>query len=111
MFAAVGLAPCGLSTVSAPVGTTFSIPFSVFDDGSPQLRSSVNRTVLIVSPCLPGQRATLDALQLSTSLEQLSTFCTSVTSAGKHIVTVASCHFTKVKLGTFCTSCMLIAPK
>ncbi len=80
MFAAVGLAPCGLSTASAPVGTTFSIPFSVFDDGSPPLQSTVNRTVLVISPCLPGQRATLVALQLSTLLEQLNTYCTSCIS-------------------------------
>lgn len=109
MFAAVGLAPCGLSTASAPVGTTFSIPFSVFDDGLPQLWASVNRTVLIVSPCSSGQRTTLVALLLSTSLEQVNTYCTSARSVGKRIDTVASCHFTKVTLGTFCTSCMLTA--
>jgi hypothetical protein len=95
MFAAVGLAPCGLSTASAPVGTTFSIPFSVFDDGLPQLRATVNRTVLIVSPCSSGQRATLVAVQLSTSLEQVNTCWASARSADKHINPVASYHLTK----------------
>ena len=109
MFAAVGLAPCGLSTASAPVGTTFSIPFSVFDDGLPQLWSSVNRTVLIVSPCSSGQRTSVVAVLLSPSLEQVNTFCSSARGADKHIDTVASCHLRKVSPGTFCNCCMLIA--
>ena len=59
LFADVGLAPCAMSTATAPVGTTFNIPFSVFDDGLPHLRSTVNRTVLVVPPCASGQAHSL----------------------------------------------------
>ena len=54
LFYKVGVTPCSLATASAAVGTTFTIPFSVYDDGYPQLRSTVNRTLLIVSPCSAG---------------------------------------------------------
>ncbi len=54
LFYKVGLTPCNLTTASASLGTTVVIPFSVYDDGSPQLKATVNRTVLIVSPCSAG---------------------------------------------------------
>lgn len=54
LFYSVGLTPCALATTSASVGTVFDITFSVFDDGSPQLQATVNRTLLIVSPCSTG---------------------------------------------------------
>ena len=54
LFYSLGLTPCALATTSASVGTVFVITFSVFDDGSPQLQATVNRTLLIVSPCSTG---------------------------------------------------------
>ena len=54
LFYRVGLTPCNLATASASLGIKFTIPFSVYDDGSPQLKSTVNRTLLIVAPCSAG---------------------------------------------------------
>lgn len=54
LFYKVGLTPCELATASASLGTTIVIPFSVYDDGSPQLKATVNRTILVVSPCSAG---------------------------------------------------------
>ncbi len=53
-FNSVGLAPCNLDTAAAALGTTILVPFSVYDNGSPQLMASVNRTLLVVSPCAAG---------------------------------------------------------
>ena len=58
LFSKVGLVPCNLGTASAPLGTKFIIPFSVYDDGSPLLKSTVNRTLLVVSPCASGKPPT-----------------------------------------------------
>ena len=58
LFYRVGLAPCNLATASAPLGATVTIPFAVYDEGSPQLKSTVNRTLLVVSPCSAGNTHT-----------------------------------------------------
>ena len=55
MFAVVGLTPCGMSTATASVGTTFTIPFSVYDTGLPHLGSTVYRAILVIPPCPSGQ--------------------------------------------------------
>lgn len=53
-FYSVGLAPCNLNTAVAAVGSSFTVPFAVYDNGSPPLASTVNRTLLVVSPCSAG---------------------------------------------------------
>ena len=54
LFYKVGLTPCNLATASAPLGATVTISFAVYDEGSPQLKSTVNRTLQVVSPCPAG---------------------------------------------------------
>ena len=55
-FYSVGLSPCNLNTATASVGSTFTIPFAVYDNGSPPLETTVNRTLLVVSPCSSGMQ-------------------------------------------------------
>lgn len=55
LFAVVGLTPCGLTTTTASVGTTFTIPFSVYDTGQPQMGATAKRTLVIAAPCSPGK--------------------------------------------------------
>ncbi|KAL0034115.1 hypothetical protein WJX79_009686 [Trebouxia sp. C0005] len=61
LFYKVGLTPCELATASASLGTTIVIPFSVYDDGSPQLKATVNRTILVVSPCSAEAKAVVNS--------------------------------------------------
>ena len=53
-FYKVGLAPCNLATAAATLGSKLTVPFIVYNDGSPPLQASVNRTLLVVSPCAEG---------------------------------------------------------
>ena len=46
-----GLSGCGIDTVRAPVGTWFSLNFTVFDLHIPAATTNVQRIVLVVSPC------------------------------------------------------------
>jgi hypothetical protein len=41
---------------SAPVGSTFSLIFTVFTSGSPASSASVQRTLQVVGPCPTGQQ-------------------------------------------------------
>jgi hypothetical protein len=52
-FDANGLRACGADTVSAPVGTTYTLRFVVLLRGDPVLSAVVTRTVTVVSPCAP----------------------------------------------------------
>jgi hypothetical protein len=49
-----GLAGCVINT-AAPVGSTFNIPFYVFDSGVPAANATVNRTVVITESCASGE--------------------------------------------------------
>ncbi len=53
-FAKVGLQNCHINS-SLPVGTVLQIPFLVWDSGKPPLSATVNRTLVITSPCPSGQ--------------------------------------------------------
>lgn len=46
-----GLSGCGVNTVQASVGTWFSVNFTVSDFNTPPATSSVQRLILVVSPC------------------------------------------------------------
>lgn len=46
-----GLSGCGVDTVMAPVGTLFSVGFTVLDYSTPPALSSVQRMIMVVSPC------------------------------------------------------------
>ena len=41
--------------MTAAVGTTFTIPFTVFDRSMPALSATISRTVTVAYPCAPGQ--------------------------------------------------------
>lgn len=49
-FSSIGLTACGID-VTAPIGTVYTINFTVLDNGRPPLRASVIRVVTIVNPC------------------------------------------------------------
>lgn len=50
-----GLLGCGVDTKNAPIGTTFSVTFVVFDSHRPAASASITRTVTVISPCLMSQ--------------------------------------------------------
>jgi hypothetical protein len=52
-FAEKSLTLCGIDTTNAPVGSSFSVPFVVYN--SFQLSATVSRTINIVSFCPAGQ--------------------------------------------------------
>jgi hypothetical protein len=49
-----GLSGCGIDTLSAPVGTVFSLEFTVSDLSIPPAASEVLRRIVVVSPCKEG---------------------------------------------------------
>ena len=55
-FWQIGLANCQLNT-SLPAGTMVAVPFSVIYPGRPDLKATVNRTILIVCPQGAEQQA------------------------------------------------------
>ena len=61
-FYKVGLAPCNLATAAATLGSKLTVPFTVYDDGSPPLQASVSRTLLVVSPCAEGMQLLLQSV-------------------------------------------------
>ena len=50
-----GLSGCGVDTVNAPVDTSFTVNFTVLDLGTPPATSTVQRHVIVVSPCEPSE--------------------------------------------------------
>ena len=58
-FFKVGLAPCNLTTAAAALGSKLTVRFTVYDDGSPPLQASVDRILLVVSPCAEGMQLLL----------------------------------------------------
>ena len=52
-FWRVGLKDCGLDT-SAPTNTVFRIPFVIFDTEAPFSNATVNRVIVLTSPCNTG---------------------------------------------------------
>ena len=54
-FTTKGIQGCIADTAAAAVGSTLTIPFVVYDRGSPAAVARVNRTVRVVSPCAPAQ--------------------------------------------------------
>jgi hypothetical protein len=50
-FIFAGLNGCAVDTVSASVGTTFTVPFIVFDKHMPASMVSINKTITVVSRC------------------------------------------------------------
>ena len=53
-FTEQGISSCAVNT-SQPVGTVFAVNFVVFDLSIPSKRTTVTRTIQIVSPCDAGQ--------------------------------------------------------
>ena len=53
-FAKVGLQNCNINS-SLPVGSVVQILFLVWDNGQPPLSATVNRTLVITSPCPSGE--------------------------------------------------------
>lgn len=46
-----GLSGCGIDTLNAPVDTEFSLKFTVADFSNPPATVSVERRIIVVSPC------------------------------------------------------------
>ena len=42
---------CGVDTERAPIGTTFTISFTVFDSHRPAASAAINQTITVISPC------------------------------------------------------------
>ena len=61
-FYRVGLTPCRLATATAALGSKLTVPFTVYDDGVPPLQASVNRTLLVTSPCTEGRHLLLPSV-------------------------------------------------
>jgi hypothetical protein len=53
-FAAKGLQGCGVDTADAPIGTQFTVTFVVMLRGPPVLTANATRTLVVASPCSPG---------------------------------------------------------
>ncbi len=67
-FRTAGISMCDIDTVDAPIGTTYSVTFLVFDDGVPALTGSVTRLVTVVSPCAEGQHQCGDGVCYNVSM-------------------------------------------
>lgn len=66
-FYRVGLTPCKLATATAPIGSKLTVAFTVYDDGVPPLQASVNRTLLVTSPCSEGMQLLLQTASVDTA--------------------------------------------
>lgn len=63
-----GLQGCGVDTVSASIGTSFNISFVVLDSHRPPSSASIQRTVVVISPCASSEVYCPDrAVQCATS--------------------------------------------
>jgi hypothetical protein len=79
-FFRTGLSGCCIDTVSAPVGTVFSLPFTVSDLGIPPGTSEVLRHIMVVSPCKEGQTYCPDLAKPALSTDEHACGTTDCTS-------------------------------
>lgn len=54
-FVRKGLRGCDVTSMTSPIGTSFTVTFLAFDPAAPGRSVSATRTVTVVSPCLTGQ--------------------------------------------------------